>query len=449
MKSRFFDVFRVLSNRIKRTRTAQTFGKLHPRRQSLVIKILAGILVFFLIWYIASVWEEREKRVIAPGKEEPKEKVDLKIDQKILKDVWYERESRRITELETQVKSIMDSIKSLHEEITSLKNSLLESLPPEKITENATQPDLKKEIDSKREQKPVKKPTMEKFKTSEIDTLYPVKYPEPKPYEKKVQQQSAKHRRQQRDTTGPALAALIDAEYQEPPVKPLEEKRKEDSIVVPDGFVKGVLLAGVAAPTGLKGQKMPLATLIRLEDMAFLPNEWRGEIQGCLALGEAYGDLSAERVYIRINAVSCMTKDGKYLRAESTGYVVEDGHGSLVGLAGKPRSRRGYFLARRLFVDIVNGIAKAFRFTSTTVSVTPLGGTVESYDTKDSLKLAFGTAGDTAAKNLSEFFKTLAEETFPVIEVSAGRQLYIVFTSPLEFKIYKETQKIIKGDSHA
>ncbi|MCC7202532.1 MAG: hypothetical protein IT393_07735 [Nitrospirae bacterium] len=74
-------------------------------------------------------------------------------------------------------------------------------------------------------------------------------------------------------------------------------------------FVPGVLLSGLDAPAGVTASKEPHPVLIRLSDLAVLPNRFRLDIKECFIVGEGYGDLSSERAYIRTTMLSCVRKE--------------------------------------------------------------------------------------------------------------------------------------------
>ena len=50
--------------------------------------------------------------------------------------------------------------------------------------------------------------------------------------------------------------------------------------------------------------------LIRLSDNSVLPNRFRGEYRDCFVVAAGYGDISAERAYLRTESLSCVRADG-------------------------------------------------------------------------------------------------------------------------------------------
>lgn len=203
------------------------------------------------------------------------------------------------------------------------------------------------------------------------------------------------------------------------------EKQDTRSYVPSGSFFRAALLGGLDAPTGGQAQSNPHPVLMRVQDNAFLPNRYRFKIRECFALGASYGDISAERAYIRLESLSCVRQDGKAIDAPVKGYVVgEDGK---AGMRGRLVSKQGQVLANALLAGIGAGIGQAFQQSATTVSTSPLGsvGTVEP---GKQLQAGLGTGVGKALDRLSQYYITLAEKMFPIIEIDAGRTVEAVFT---------------------
>jgi conjugal transfer pilus assembly protein TraB len=185
------------------------------------------------------------------------------------------------------------------------------------------------------------------------------------------------------------------------------------------------LLGGLDAPTGGQAQRNPQPVLLRLLDHAMLPNQFRGRIKECLVVGAGYGDVSAERAYIRTESLSCVTRDGTAIDVPIRGYVAgEDGK---AGMRGRLVSKQGQILANALLAGVASGIGTAFQQSATTLSISPLGatGTVEP---SKQLQAGLGTGVGRALDRLAQYYITLAEKVFPVIEIDAGRTVDVVLT---------------------
>ena len=195
---------------------------------------------------------------------------------------------------------------------------------------------------------------------------------------------------------------------------------------LPSGsFTRAVLLGGLDAPTGGQAQRDPQPVLLRLMDHAVLPNQFRGRIRECFVVGAGYGDISAERAYIRTESLSCVLRDGSALDVPIKGYVAgEDGK---AGMRGRLVSKQGQLLANALLAGVASGIGTAFQQTATTIAVSPLGAT-GTVDPDKQLQAGLGTGIGRAVDRLAQYYITLAEKVFPVIEVDAGRTVDVVLT---------------------
>jgi conjugal transfer pilus assembly protein TraB len=201
-------------------------------------------------------------------------------------------------------------------------------------------------------------------------------------------------------------------------------KRKSRAIIPAGAFVKGVLLSGLDAPTGGKAQTSPHPVLIRIVDRAILPNLYKSDIRDCFVIGSGYGDLAAERAYIRLEAISCVKEGGEVVERKITGYVAgEDGK---VGLLGRVVTKQGAILARMLMAGFIDGISRVFQQASTTVVVSP-SGALSTIDPSRALQVGIAGGFSEAARVLVEQYKKLADETFPVVEINAGRRVDLVF----------------------
>ncbi len=201
---------------------------------------------------------------------------------------------------------------------------------------------------------------------------------------------------------------------------------------IPSGaFTRAILLGGLDAPTGGQAQRNPQPVLLRLVDNAVLPNHFRSRIKECFVVGAGYGDVSSERAYIRTESLSCVTRDGTAIDVPIKGYVAgEDGK---AGMRGRLVSKQGQLLANALLAGVASGIGHAFQQGSTTLSVSPLGttGTVEP---GKQLEAGFGTGVGRALDRLAQYYISLAEKVFPVIEVDAGRTVDVVVTQGISLQ---------------
>jgi len=197
------------------------------------------------------------------------------------------------------------------------------------------------------------------------------------------------------------------------------------STFLPVSFTRGILLGGLDAPTGGQSQSNPHPVLIRLSDNSVLPNRFRGEYRDCFVVAAGYGDISAERAYLRTENLSCVRADGAALEVRIQGSVYgEDGK---VGMRGRLVTKQGQMLANALLAGVVSGIGQGLAISSTSYSTSALG-TVATASGSDAFVAGLGTGVGKALDRLAQYYIKLAENTFPVIEVDAGREVDVVIT---------------------
>ncbi|TCJ20174.1 conjugal transfer protein TraB [Parasulfuritortus cantonensis] len=222
----------------------------------------------------------------------------------------------------------------------------------------------------------------------------------------------------------PALPPSGKADQAGKPDK--DSQRQVGKTFLPIGFVKARLLGGIDAPTSGSGQSNPLPVFLHIEDLAWLPNHWRANVKDCMVTTAAYGDLSSERAYFRLEKLSCVRHDGQVLEQNVSGTVYgEDGK---VGMRGRLVSKQGQILANALLAGVVSGIGRGIVYQSSTTGVTALGTTVTEADPGKEFQTGMAQGVNTAMDRLAQYYISLADKSYPVIEIDAQRQVDIAFT---------------------
>lgn len=194
---------------------------------------------------------------------------------------------------------------------------------------------------------------------------------------------------------------------------------------LPVSFTRGIMLGGLDAPTGGNAQSNPHPVLIRLEDNAVLPNRFRSNVRECFVIAAGYGDIASERAYMRTESLSCVRNDGSALEVKIQGSVFgEDG---LVGVRGRLVTKQGQMLANALLAGLISGFGQGLSNYNTTVSQSTFG-TVSTTEGSQSFRQGIGTGVGKALDRLANYYIKLAESTFPIIEVGAGRSVDVVIT---------------------
>jgi conjugal transfer pilus assembly protein TraB len=213
---------------------------------------------------------------------------------------------------------------------------------------------------------------------------------------------------------------------------PQKRDRPKAKTYIPSGsFFKAQLLASLDAPTGGNAESNPHPVLLMVTDNAFLPNRFRSKVKECRVLASGYGDLSSERVSLRTEKLSCVLSDGTVVDTKLDGYIAgEDGK---EGLRGNLVSKQGSMIANSLLAGTLGGIGQGLAQAATTVTNTG-SGTVSSVQPNQVLGFGVESGAGGAMQKLADYYLKAAEKTFPILEVSAGRDVTVVLLSGLDIE---------------
>ncbi len=222
-----------------------------------------------------------------------------------------------------------------------------------------------------------------------------------------------------------------------PPEESSEDssEAKETPYLPIGSMFDGILLNGMEAPTSQVTMKNPVPALIRIKSDAILPNEYRKDVRECFLIVSGFGVLSTERAQLRTENISCVRKDGGVLEAKVHGYVVgEDGK---VGMRGKLISKQGQLIAQSLLVGFVQGIGNAMQPMAVPAYNMSPGGTQQYQMPSASMMAMAGMAGgiSNAANSIAQFYLSMAQQMFPVVEVDAGRKVTIILNQGFAFDL--------------
>jgi conjugal transfer pilus assembly protein TraB len=96
-------------------------------------------------------------------------------------------------------------------------------------------------------------------------------------------------------------------------------------------------------------------------------------------------------------------------------------------MRGRLVTKQGQMLANALMAGVVSGIGQGISTANTTYSTSALGQ-VATTGGSDALRAGLGSGVGKALDRLAQYYIKLAEQTFPVIEVDAGREIDVVIT---------------------
>lgn len=207
--------------------------------------------------------------------------------------------------------------------------------------------------------------------------------------------------------------------------KPSGKDGAPDMFLPAGSILSGTLVTGLDAPTSNQSRQDPFPALLRVKHEAILPNRYRMDIRECFLIASGYGDLSAERAYMRAERISCVKKDGSVIEAAMDAYSVgEDGK---AGVRGRLVSKNGQIIGNALLSGFVSGITQAFapqKVQSYQRSLTQGESQPFQYPSPEMLAgqaVMGGVKG--AAEQIADYYLEMAKNIFPIIEVDAGRKV--------------------------
>ncbi|MEC8178084.1 MAG: TraB/VirB10 family protein, partial [Pseudomonadota bacterium] len=198
----------------------------------------------------------------------------------------------------------------------------------------------------------------------------------------------------------------------------------------PNSYAPATVIVGVDASTGVTSQSDPLPVVLRITGPA--RSVLRGnrllttDLTGCLVNGAARGDLSAEKVYVKLVRMTCAQPGGRFAVSEVKGFIAFAGKS---GVRGRVVSREGSLVSQALLAGIVGGFGRGFSANANGIFAGQVGsdGKREALSPTDILAGGFGQGAGEAADTVSKYLIELAEQYQPVVEMPTGNEVEIVF----------------------
>lgn len=207
-----------------------------------------------------------------------------------------------------------------------------------------------------------------------------------------------------------------------------------DNTLPAGAFARAILLGGVDASTSIQASSDPRPVLLRLTDPGTLPRRFRSDVEGCHVLAAGYGDLSSERVFMRLEKLSCVErKTGEVIEINVQGYVAgEDGR---AGVRGVMVDKAGPVMRNAMMGGFFSSVGKFLSQARTPFLFSPATGLAQNnpLTSHDLLKQSAANGAGGALDKYADFYIKRAEQMQPVIQVAAGRKVDIVLTQGLDF----------------
>ena len=206
---------------------------------------------------------------------------------------------------------------------------------------------------------------------------------------------------------------------------------------------EAVVLSGVDASAGVASQGDPRPVLLRLTGPAVSAAEdgvaLTADIEGCTLTGAAHGDLSSEKVYVRLQTLTCAGPQPEtVIETQVAGFVAGTGK---AGVRGPVVSREGALVQKAFLAGLVSGAGE-----SATALLQPpaviTGGASSSASTvglADLGRAGLAAGANSAGRRVSDYLIRRAEQYQPVIQLQTGIPVTVVFLEGARLDGRKDT----------
>ena len=201
---------------------------------------------------------------------------------------------------------------------------------------------------------------------------------------------------------------------------------------VPAGsYAEAVVIAGADASAAVQSQGDPRPVLMRLTSPAYGAavdgTASQSDVEGCTLTGAAYGDLSSEKVYVRLQTMACAgDNSATVIETPVSGFVAGAG---AAGVRGAVVSREGALVERAFLAGVFSGFGQSASqaFGPRAVLTGAGAATVANSDIESIGRAGLGSGAGTAGQQVSDYLIRRAEQYQPVIQLAAGTAVTVVF----------------------
>ena len=195
-------------------------------------------------------------------------------------------------------------------------------------------------------------------------------------------------------------------------------------------YAEAVVLAGVDASVGVSSQGDPRPVLLRLtgkaRSAAVDGEALETDVAGCTLTGAAYGDLSSEKIYVRLQTMTCAGPEtGTVIETKVAGFVAGGGK---AGVRGPVVSREGALVEKAFLAGLVSGAGE----TAANLLQVPAGtagaeSATSAAGLRDLGRAGLGGGVASAGRRVADYLIRRAEQYQPVIQLQTGTRVTVVF----------------------
>lgn len=214
-----------------------------------------------------------------------------------------------------------------------------------------------------------------------------------------------------------------------------EDEKNVEEYVTSGSFARAVLMTGVVVGTGTNSASSPEPIMLRLVDKGIFSKEYNTkQLKEAILIGSCSGDISSERARCRLETISLVNRDGKVIERSVEGWLIgEDGRPGVRGVIVD----RSSDVARMAVVNgVLGGMAQFFQnqATNSVFPISPITGQQNALKGSKALQGGAYAGAGNALEKLADFAIKRAEGMSPVIMISSGRVVDVVFRKGFSLK---------------
>jgi len=214
------------------------------------------------------------------------------------------------------------------------------------------------------------------------------------------------------------LSLTPNENFKKPPIK-------NPHTYVPAGtFVKAVIVGGADASASVNAQSNPKVMLLRIIEEGTLPNHKKSHLKDCMVVARVKGDISSERGSIDTERLSCVFKNNEVVDQAVVGVVF--GPDGKVDVRGNVWEGGMQYVGRAFAAGALSGISEGIGQSYTANSISPEGN-VQTVNSGRIFQFGAAKGAGKAMDKLADYEIHKAEQFHPVIQLSAGTVVDIVF----------------------
>ena len=199
------------------------------------------------------------------------------------------------------------------------------------------------------------------------------------------------------------------------------------SFIPETAYVKGILLGGIAVSTSIGSSSEPVPVVIRITERGSLPKNFNIDLTHCKIMGSSYGDLSSERAIVRAEVLSCSDPISELIYTTKIAGLIH-GDDGMNGIKGKVIQTSGKHLKNAIVGSMISGFAGSAKGQDQMIITSFGAGSTKKKGMGDMLQDGAFAGASNAAEKIADYYIKQAESMSPVLLVSGGTKVDIVFT---------------------